>query len=97
MDKEAIEQGVNNAAIQCGLKLTSGAVNAVVQMILNIEEDPSSSWQQIESGAVQQQIVNMLPDILRDFIDHPGRISSWEIWHNASRLLDSSCPIPKDI
>lgn len=103
MDRAEIKVGVERAVRRRGLVLTQGAMNAVVQMILNIVEDPSPSWR--VAGRVekyQQQVIDMLPDILTDLQRNQrrglsGRLTSWEIWHNVSELLAQHCPIPKDI
>ena len=103
MDRAEIQVGVERAVRRRGLVLTQGAMNAVVQMILNIAEDPSPYWR-VEGGleTYQQQVINKLPDILivlrrNQRRELSGRLTSWEIWHNVSELLAQYCPIPKDI
>lgn len=87
-----------------GFRLTSGAEQLIVQMLVNIEEDPSAYWQEIDPDRIQRYVIEILPNILAE-VDRPTRrknrehrpMSSWEILHNISRALNKWCPIPKDI
>ena len=89
---------------QKSLRLTSGAVEALTQMIVNIEKDPSPYWAEINYDSVQRYSISIIPNILVD-ISHRNRgyrwkkeeVSSWEIWHNISMTLDKWCPVSKDI
>lgn len=86
------------------LRLTSGAVEALIQMIVNIEKDPSPYWVDINYDSVQRFAISIIPNVLVDISHWNGRyrwqkqeVSSWEIWHKISRALDKWCPVPKDI
>lgn len=86
------------------LRLTNGAVEALTQMIVNIEKDPSPYWVDIDYDSVQRFSISIIPNILVDMSHWHGRyhwqkqeVSSWEIWHNISNALDKWCPVPKDI
>lgn len=86
------------------LELTVGAKELVVQMIVNIQKDPSPYWERAELDAVQRFAISTIPNILADMdqryrhsMREPKVLSSWEILHDISRALDRWCPIPKDI
>jgi hypothetical protein len=113
MELSEIEEGVELSIAkwielermrQRPLELTNGAKKLVVQMIANIEKDPSPYWESVELDAVQRFAISTLPNILieigqryRRFNREQKIFSSWEILHNISRALDKWCPIPKDI
>jgi len=85
-------------------ELTNGAKNLIVQLIVNIEKDPSPYWEEVDSDAVQKFAIATLPNVLLEIIlryryvdRRQTTISSWEILHDISRALDKWCPIPKDI
>ena len=86
-------------------EISEGAVEAICQMIINIKKDPSSSWRNIDAIKTQKYTITLIPNILNDlFLNHRNnfrplalkKITSWEIWHGISNVLDSWCPIPKD-
>lgn len=86
------------------LTLTQGAKEALMQMIINIEKDPSPYWADINHDSVQRFAISIIPNILVDMSHWRGsyrwpksEVSSWEIWHNISSALDKWCPVPKDI
>lgn len=84
-------------------ELTEGAVRLLVQLISNIEYDPSPQWRDAEYDSVQRYVISILPNILVDIDGQFGRpwvaqrISSWELLHGISPALNRWCPIPKDI
>jgi len=91
---------------QNSLELTKGASELVVQMIVNIKDDPSPSWKEVELelDSVQRFVISTIPNILldmnreyRSFNWKQQKVSSWEILHKISDALDKWCPIPKDI
>lgn len=89
---------------QRSLTLTSGAIEALTQMIVNIEKDPSPYWADISHDSVQRFAISVVPNILADMSHWHGRyhwrtqkVTSWEIWHGISAALDKWCPVPKDI
>jgi hypothetical protein len=113
MDREDIQRAVSNEAEKFyefarrqnrQIRLTPGALAALGQMVENIEADPSSHWMRVDSDDIQRQVIFLLPNILIDMFarwprraDREWLISSWEIWHNLSPVLDKWCPVPKDI
>ncbi len=113
MDREDIQRAVSNEAEKFyefarrqnrHIRLTPGALAALGQMVENIDADPSSHWMRVDSDDIQRQVIFLLPNILIDMFarwprraDREWLISSWEIWHNLSPVLDKWCPVPKDI
>ncbi len=91
-----------NRRRQRQVRFTPGALSALAQMIENIQTDPSHHWKPVDSDDIQRQAVFLLPNILIDMserwpgsTDREALISSWEIWHNVSPVLDKWCPVPK--
>jgi hypothetical protein len=84
-------------------ELSSGAVQALTAMIVNIQQDPSPRWADFDVDATQRVAISMIPNALADMLsnfrrpDHSSIITSWEIWHSLSRALDRWCPVPKDL
>jgi len=84
-------------------ELSSGAVQALTAMIVNIQQDPSPRWAEFDVDATQRVAISMIPNALADMLsnfrrpDNSNRITSWEIWHSLSRALDRWCPVPKDL
>jgi hypothetical protein len=81
-------------------------------MIENIQEDQSKYWEHkwIEGDTAQEFAISLIPNALNDLTTirrfsrriffTKGReikISSWEIWHSLSEIVDRFCFIPKDI
>lgn len=113
MELSEIKEGVESSIAkwlelermrQRPVELTNGATKLIVQMIVNIENDPSPYWEKVEPDAVQRFAISTLPNILVEIDQrywHYHReqkiVSSWEILHDISRALDKWCPIPKDI
>lgn len=91
------------------VNFSEGAVLFIFQLIVNIKEDPSDFWRnkEIDYDAAQQLAISLLPNALNDIIRRNNqltvvksrevRITSWEIWHSLSRVLDNWCFMPKDI
>ena len=86
-------------------EISEGAVEALSQMVINIKEDPSSSWVGIIPEETQEYAISVIPNILNEIFlrfqrrrgpRQLGKITSWEIWHGISSALDSWCPINKD-
>ena len=85
-------------------EFTGGAIDALTQMVVNIEEDPSPYWGDFDVEATQLFAISLIPNALVDMRrafprNHlmKGVVSSWEIWHSTSSLLDRWCPIPKNL
>jgi hypothetical protein len=87
------------------LEFSQGAIDALAQMIVNIQDDPSGYWIDYEPDQMQRQAINIIPNFLNDIFLRkfpmvippiPNKITSWEIWHGISRALESWCPIPKE-
>lgn len=112
MNQDQIYQGVRQQLeLWTGLsrsrgrprELTEGAVHLLVQLISNIENDPSPYWKDSQYDSAQQYVIATLPNILIDIDSQFGqpwmgqRISSWELLHGISPALSRWCPIPKDI
>lgn len=85
--------------------ISGGAIKAISQMVINIEDDPSSLWRDINTEQTQLYAIHAIQNILNDIFLRHGRmrgrnnikkITSWEIWHGISDSLDSWCPIPKE-
>lgn len=85
--------------------LSPGALNALVQMIVNIQDDPSVYWREHDPDQAQRRAINVIPNALNDIFLRgrrnaapriPAQITSWEIWHGLSRALEVWCPIPKE-
>jgi hypothetical protein len=73
-------------------------------MIQMIELDPSRRWEEFNADAVQKYAVSIIPNVLNEIVRRNGYyfgnakvgvITSWEIWHGISGVLDQWCPIPK--
>lgn len=113
MELDEIEVGVQTSVRQFlalqemkkhPLELTNGAINLIINMIVNIEKDPSPYWEAVEVDAVQRFAISTIPNVLADMNNRYKRdrwdkysVSSWEILHDISDALNKWCPIPKDI
>jgi len=83
------------------------AIDFICLMIENIEEDKSKYWDynQTVNNHTQQLAITLIPEalnnlkILRGFhiLSFVGEIniSSWEIWHSLSEIVDKYCFISK--
>jgi hypothetical protein len=92
------------------ISFSSKAVDFLCLMIENIEEDKSQFWDYhpLKNDAAQQFAITLIPNALDELkiLSKFGKnykengdvkISSWEIWHSLSRIIDRFCFIPKDI
>lgn len=90
--------------------LSPKAVDFLCLMIENIQEDKSQFWDynQLANQDTQKIAISLIPRALDDltqfyyfdrrfFLDQEVKISSWEIWHSLSRIIDRFCFIRKDI
>jgi hypothetical protein len=112
MDYKEIETGVRQAAKQWSelsryrqrsYELTDGAIHLLVQLVGNIEHDPSPHWRDFELDEIQRYVISTMPNMLVDIDNQMGhrwrssKVSSWEILHEMSYVLNRWCPVPKDI
>jgi len=91
------------------VSITEKAKDFLVEVINNIVEDPSAHWRSknFDQNAAQELAISLIPNALHDIypfrrhnISAKGKdinISSWEIWHALSYILDRWCFIPKDV
>lgn len=84
--------------------LSAGAIEAFVLLIANIEQDRSPSWADFDVDSTQREAISMIPNALNELPLPEGRltarqrrITSWEIWHQFTVILDTWCPIKKDL
>lgn len=104
---EAIERwtGLPRALEMKGRSVSPQAKALLVTFIMNIERDPSPLWRVRDNAslvAAQRYAIDVLPNILNDvqrgmrYRDRTGQLlTTWEILHSLSRVLDDWCPIPK--
>lgn len=117
MDREQVQVGVREALrrwaeVNAGVRaevpeLSSGAESLIVDLVVNIEKDPSPywAWDLENMDVVQRFAITSLPNILLDMQASYGfrrrwplqKVSSWEVLHQISGALDKWCPIPKDV
>lgn len=91
---------------------TPKAIDFLCLMIENIQEDKSKYWDYkiFEDNNAQEFAISLISNALNDLIafrrfrKRPSffreteiRISSWEIWHSLSEIVNRFCFIPKDI
>ena len=103
---EAVTSWRNNLPLRRReLEISQGAIDALSQMIVNIQDDPSGYWVEYESDQMQRQAITIIPNVLNDIFlrkypratqSIPNKITSWEIWHGISHALENWCPIPKE-
>lgn len=93
---------------QVNVEFTKGATDLLCQIIENIEADKSKSWDyNIEDFKTAQEFaMSLIPNALNDiYLTRRGRfetdfnkgyiISSWELLHSITNILDKLCFIPK--
>lgn len=93
---------------QVNVEFTIGATDLLCQIIENIEADQSKNWDYINDDyqTAQEFAVSLIPNALNDIL--PNRrvwyrsdfnksytISSWELLHLITYILDRLCFIPK--
>lgn len=94
------------------VSFTPKAIDFLCLMIENIQEDKSTYWdyESLEGNTAQEYAISLIPNALNDlkryrrsgrrihsFKRNEIKISSWEIWHSLSEIVDRFCFIPKDI
>ena len=91
------------------IKITDKAISFLIEIIENIEQDPSDNWifTEFNKSSAQELAISYIPNALNEIIhmrrfrfkhlDTPIKITTWEIWHSMSLLLRNWCFIPKDI
>lgn len=108
MNQLAIQKSVESVIVQWehaqerkhekrGVALTPGAKAEISRVISNIEADPSPHWKRLKNvDAAQEKAIAAIPAALDRFAAADiTKISSWEIWHGMSIILDAFCFIPK--
>lgn len=91
------------------VQFTEGAIDLLCQIIENIEKDQSANWiyKNDDFNTAQEFAISLIPNALNDI--NPYRrsrwyendfkrnydISSWEILHSITTILDRFCFIPK--
>lgn len=83
--------------------ISEGGINFFCLLIANIQNDVSPSWVNLNINnpdILQEEAIALIPTALNQVVDTIGsrnniEISSWEIWHSLSRILDKLCFIPK--
>ena len=93
---------------QVNVEFTTGATDLLCQIIENIEADKSRSWDYNSEDFItaQEFAISLIPNALNDI--YPYRlgwyendfrkvynISSWELLHSITNILDKLCFIPK--
>jgi hypothetical protein len=81
--------------------LTPGARDTLALLIHKIQTDPSQAWERFDPDDVQRFALSSIPGILNSLTRrHPSTnlrvVSTWELLHGMSGILDQFCPIPKD-
>ena len=82
-------------------ELTPGARETLTIIIHKIKVDPSPAWTDFDPDAVQRFAISSVPGILNTVTRRQTAsrnapvVSSWEILHAMSGILDHFCPIPK--
>jgi len=90
------------------IKISSSALDFIVEVINNIEKDPSRNWkeQKFDFDYYQMQAISIVPNALNDVMR--GRdlrrlrygeieISTWDIWLSLSDIIRNWCFIPRDV
>jgi hypothetical protein len=85
------------------VEVSEGTVDSLTFMIGKIETDPSPLWGKYQADLTQRQAIGLIPNILNEIVygwsfprSSPLQITSWELWHGISEVLDKWCPIPKN-
>lgn len=89
-------------------KLTPKAIDFIVEVIENIQEDPRAAWKEKEIITLNSQsyAISLIPNALNDIINKSQYkyskrpeiyISTWDIWFSLSDTLKNWCFIPRDI
>ena len=110
--KEQVQQWQNlqNRLGEPPIRVTEKAVDLISLIISNIDDDPSLFWNK-ERGAMddlQQKAISLVPNVLNEVLYGSNtlrrirrrnieEISTWEILHSMTRILDSWCFISKSI
>src|SRR5690554_1948808 len=96
---------------QINISFTTKAIDFLCLMIENIKDDKSQFWHSmdLESDVLQELAISLIPNALNE-LPYRGkyrnfyfsqkkdiRISTWEIWHSLSQILDRFCFVPKSV
>lgn len=96
----------NHNSRQGSVQISPKAIFFLIELIENITADPSPFWSKNEKiGEIplreeqQLQAIYLIPSALDSIVSN-GRIdfiTTWELWHSMSKILDRMCFISKDI
>ena len=91
------------------VRLSRKAKDFLVEVIGNIQQDPSESWEanEFSKNSAQELAISLIPNALNEILPYHRynrsidkqnfKISTWEIWHAMTPILSKWCFIPKDI
>lgn len=82
------------------VEVTPGARDTLAILIHKIQTDPSLAWDTVDPDNVQRFALSSIPGILNSVTSGYARtnlrvVSTWELLHAMSGILDQFCPIPK--
>lgn len=117
MEKEIIKEKVNEQVNQwtilqskIGMEwyISSKAIDLMTELIENIKEDPSLTWNKnLDYENSQEYAITLIPNMLNELIQGgnrvikrkrtitDGKLTSWEILHSLSKTIDKWCFVPK--
>lgn len=85
------------------IEISKGVIESLSFMIWQIRADPSKAWREHDTDATQRYAISVIPNVLNEIANHylfrrgdVSVVTSWELWHGISPVLDQWCPIPKD-
>lgn len=84
-------------------EISGGGIDFLCLLVVNIQEDKSPAWTKLDendSNLLQEEAIALIPYALDEVAVSTGtrnnmKISSWEIWHSLTTVLDKFCFIPK--
>lgn len=91
------------------VSLSKKAKDFLVEVIDNILQDPSDSWEtnEFNKDSAQELAISLIPNALNEILPYRRynrsirneniKISTWEIWHAMTPILSRWCFIPKDV
>jgi len=91
---------------ELNIRLSPKAIDFLCSLVDNMETDSSQSWRIGEFNNSQEYAKQLIPNALNELLIRNRRlnrrnqeivITTWEIWHSLSRLIDIFCFVPKNI
>ena len=91
---------------ELNVRLSPKAVDFLCTLVDNMETDSSQIWRKGNFNNSQEYAIQLIPNALNELLIRNRRlgkknvetlITTWEIWHSLSRLIDVFCFVPKDI